>query len=163
MGADSIHQTKVIKMWQLNLPEYKFRIKIHNNKQLIFDSIRKKFVALTPEEYVRQHFIQFLIEQKNYPQSRLAIEKEININGLKKRCDAVVYNTEYTPIMIIEFKAPHIKLSQQTFDQAAIYNSKLNVNYLIISNGIEHFACWVDKVEQKYNFMADIPDYNSLI
>lgn len=163
MNAFSIRQTKVIKMWQLNLPEYKFRIKIQNNKQLIFDSIRKKFVTLTPEEYVRQHFMQYLIEQKNYPLSRLAIEKEININGLKKRCDAVVYNTEYAPTMIIEFKAPHIKLSQDTFDQAATYNSKLSVKYLIVSNGMEHFACWVDNEQSKYNFLAEIPDYNSLV
>ncbi len=162
MGCRCIRQTKVIKMWQLNLPEYKFRIKIHNNKQLIFDTIRKKFVALTPEEYVRQHFIRFLIEQRSYPESKIAIEKEININGLKKRCDAVIYNTTFTPIMIIEFKAPTIKLGQDTFDQAATYNSKLNVGYLIISNGMEHFACVVDNQQSKYQFLADIPYYNSL-
>lgn len=147
-------------MWQLNLPEYQFRIKIHNNKQLIFDSIRKKFVSLTPEEYVRQHFIRFLIEQRNYPESKIAIEKEININGLKKRCDAVIYNAAYTPLMIVEFKAPTVKLSQQTFDQAATYNTKLCVNYLLISNGLEHYACYVEA--SKYQFLADIPYYNNL-
>jgi len=150
-------------MWQLNLPEYIFRIKIQNNKEYIFDNQRKKFVLCTPEEWVRQHFIRFLIAEKNYPASFIAIEKQIEVNGLRKRCDAVVYNPKYEPLAIIELKAPQIQLSQATFDQAAVYNSKLKVDYLLISNGLDHFACKVDTLNSRYAFFENIPDYNSLL
>lgn len=150
-------------MWQLNLPKYKFRIKIQNNKQVIFDNLRKKFVTLTPEEWVRQHFIQFLLDEKNYPASFIAIEKQIKVNGLSKRCDAIVYNPNFEPIAIIELKAPQIQLTQKTFDQAAEYNSKLKVDYLLISNGLDHFACKVDTLNSRYQFFEQIPQYNSLL
>lgn len=154
--------TKVIKMWELNLPSYSFRIKIQNNKKVIFDNQRKRFVTLTPEEWVRQHFIRYIIEEKKYPASLIAIEKQIMVNGLKKRCDAVVYSAEMIPIMIIEFKAPTIEISQNTFDQAAVYNSKLNVKYLIISNGLSHFSCEIDTTNARYHFFENLPDYNSI-
>jgi len=150
-------------MWQLNLPEYKFRIKIRDNKEFIFDNLRKKFVALTPEEWVRQHFIRFLIDEKKYPASLIAIEKQIEVNGMRKRCDAVVYNQGFEPIAIIEFKAPQIILNQATFDQAAVYNSKLKVDFLLISNGLEHYACKVDTQNCRYQFFEQLPDYNSLL
>jgi len=150
-------------MLQLNLPEYKFRIKIQNEREYIFDNLRKKFVALTPEEWVRQNFIRFLIDEKKYPASYIAIEKQIELNGLLKRCDAVIYNPDFKPFAIIEFKAPQIKLNQATFDQAAVYNSKLKVDYLIISNGIEHFACKVDTQNSCYSFFEQIPNYSYLI
>lgn len=150
-------------MWQLNLPEYKFRIKIQNNKQYIFDNLRKKFVVLTPEEWVRQHFIRFLIDEKKYPATFIAIEKQIEVNGLRKRCDAIVYNPNFEPMVIIELKAPQIQLTQTTFDQAAVYNSKLKVDYLLISNGLEHFACKVDTEKSRYQFFEQIPEYNSFL
>lgn len=149
-------------MWQLNLPAYNFRIIKKNEKPFIFDDLRKKFVALTPEEWVRQHFIRFLIDVKHYPASLIAIEKQLVINGLKKRCDAVVYNRNAEPLMIIEFKATTVSIAQQTFDQAAVYNSKLKVDYFIISNGLKHYCCRLDKNVLQYNFLDDIPDFDFL-
>ena len=149
-------------MWQLNLPAYNFRIIKKNEKPFIFDDLRKKFVALTPEEWVRQHFIRFLINVKHYPASLIAIEKHLVINGLKKRCDAVVYSRNAEPLMIIEFKATTVSIAQQTFDQAAVYNSKLKVDYFIISNGLKHYCCRLDKNVLQYNFLDDIPDFDSL-
>ena len=149
-------------MWQLNLPAYNFRIIKKNEKPFIFDDLRKKFVALTPEEWVRQHFIRFLINVKHYPASLIAIEKQLVINGLKKRCDAVVYSRNAEPLMIIEFKATTVSIAQQTFDQAAVYNSKLKVDYFIISNGLKHCCCRLDKNVLQYNFLDDIPDFDCL-
>src|ERR1035437_5843021 len=123
-------------MLQLNLPQYSFRIKKQNEKLVIFDSQRKRYVSLTPEEWVRQNFIRFMIEEKGYPAAYLAIEKQLNLNGMKKRCDAILYDNEAKPIMIIEFKAPKVPITQATFDQVAVYNAKLKVDLLIISNGI---------------------------
>ena len=149
-------------MWQLNLPEYNFRIKKQDEKLQIFDSQRKRYVTLTPEEWVRQHFIRFIIEEKGYPAAHLAIEKQLNMNGMKKRCDAILYNSHAEPIMIIEFKAPNVPISQATFDQVAVYNSKLNVIFFIISNGIEHFCCRVNTKTARYEFFSEIPDYSLL-
>lgn len=146
-------------MLQLNLPQYNFRIKKENEKYFIFDSQRKRFVSLTPEEWVRQHFIRFLIETKNFPAAYLAVEKQLNINGMKKRCDAILYNENAAPVMIIEFKAPNVAISQQTFDQVAVYNAKLKVDYFIISNGIEHYCCKVNTENSSYEFFPEIPDF----
>ena len=150
-------------MLQLNLPEYNFRIKKQDEKLLIFDSQRKRYVSLTPEEWVRQHFIHFLIEEKGYPAAYLAIEKELRMNGMKKRCDAILYNEQALPILIIEFKAPNVRITQTTFDQVAVYNSKLNVDFFIISNGRQHFCCRVNKKTAEYEFFSEIPDYSVII
>ncbi len=150
-------------MLQLNLPEYNFNIKNVNKKNYIFDANRKKYVVLTPEEWVRQYYIRFLTEEKAYPSSLIAIEKQLSLNGMKKRCDAIVYNYNAEPVMIIEFKAPNIKITQHTFDQAAVYNSKLKVDFLMISNGLEHYCCKVDFENNKYSFFSEIPDFHKLI
>lgn len=150
-------------MWQLNLPVYNFRVKKQDNKSLIFDNQRKKYVALTPEEWVRQHFLRYIIEEKGYPAALLAVEKQLNVNGLKRRCDAILYNYDAEPIAIIEFKAPNIPISQETFDQAAVYNSRLRVSYFIISNGLTHYCCKVDFVNSKYSFFQEIPDFGYLV
>jgi type I site-specific restriction endonuclease len=150
-------------MFQLNLPEYNFRIKKQDEKVLIFDSQRKRYVSLTPEEWVRQHFIRFLIEVKGYPAAYLAVEKQLSLNGMKKRCDVVLYNDHAIPILIIELKAPTIPITQTTFDQVAVYNAKLKVDYFMISNGIEHYCCKVDIVNSRYEFFNEIPDYSKLI
>jgi len=150
-------------MWQLNLPLYNFRIKNQNDKQFIFDTQRRKFVSLTPEEWVRQHFIRFLIEEKKFPAARIAIEKQLNINGMKKRCDAIVYDEYAKPLVLIEFKAPEVPITQATFDQAVVYNLKLNVSFFIISNGLQHYACKIDLKEGKYLFFEEIPDFASII
>lgn len=150
-------------MLQLNLPKYNFRIKKQDEKLLIFDSQRKRYVALSPEEWVRQHFIRFLIEEKEYPAAYLAVEKQLNMNGMKKRCDAILYNNNAKPIMIIELKAPNVPISQATFDQVAVYNAKLKVNLLMISNGIEHYCCRVNTETARYEFFSGIPNYNLII
>lgn len=147
-------------MWQLNLPEYNFRIKKQEEKFLIFDSQRKRYVSLTPEEWVRQHFIRFLIEEKGFPAAYLAVEKQLNMNGMKKRCDAILYGKDGIPILIIELKAPNVPISQSTFDQVAVYNAKLKVDFFMISNGIEHFCCRVNTETARYDFFSEIPDYN---
>ena len=150
-------------MWQLNLPLYNFRIKNQNDKQFIFDAQRRKFVSLTPEEWGRQHFIRFLIEGKKFPAAWIAIEKQLNINGMKKRCDAIVYDEYAKPLVLIEFKAPEVPITQATFDQAVVYNLKLNVSFFIISNGLQHYACKIDLKEGKYLFFEEIPDFASII
>lgn len=150
-------------MDKLNLPEYQFNIKTENNKSLIFDEIRKQFVSLTPEEWVRQNFLKYLINEKHYPQSLIAVEKQIVLNGLLKRCDAVVYNKLAEPKVIVEFKAPQIKISEKVFEQISRYNFKLKVDFLIVSNGLQHFCCKVDYENFKTAFLKDIPTFNELI
>ena len=146
-------------MQPLNLPTYKFKIKSNENKYSIFDIVRKKYVFLTPEEWVRQHFIHFLIEEKKYPISLIAVEKKVTINNLTKRTDILIFNAEGSPNIIVECKAPSIKLNQETFDQIARYNLKLNANYLIVTNGLEHFFCIMDTKNEQYIFLEDIPNY----
>lgn len=150
-------------MLQLNLPQYSFRIKKQNEKLVIFDSQRKRYVVLTPEEWVRQNFIRFLIEEKGYPAAYLAIEKQLNMNGMKKRCDAILYNEHAQPFLIIELKAPNVAISQATFDQVAVYNAKLKVDFFIISNGIEHYCCKVNLETARYEFFPEIPDFNQIV
>jgi type I site-specific restriction endonuclease len=150
-------------MLQLNLPAYDFRVKKMSDKLVIFDSQRKRYVSLSPEEWVRQHFIRFLIEEKGYPGSRIAIEKQLEMNGMKKRCDAILYNDYAAPLLIIELKAPHIPISQATFDQVAVYNAKLNVNFFMISNGLEHYCCQVNSENNRYDYFQEIPTYQQLI
>ena len=147
-------------MQQLNLPLYNFRIKNQNNKVLIFDTQRKKYVTLTPEEWVRQNFIHFLITELHYPAAYIAVEKQLIINGLKKRCDAIIYNNMAQPIVIVEFKAPNITINQEVFDQAAVYNSKLNIDYFQ-SDTEDYFECFpnpsngVFRVNHMGNFKSE--------
>ncbi len=121
--------------------------------------MRKKYFVLTPEEWVRQHFVQFLIEEKKYPVSLIALEKQLTINNRKKRTDILIFNAVGEPDIIVECKAPQIKISQDTFDQIARYNLKLKANYLIVTNGLEHFFCKMDFENETYIFLKDIPDY----
>ena len=144
-------------MQQLNLPTYKFRIKSSENKFFIFDIIRKKYVMLTPEEWVRQHFILYLIEEKQYPISLIAVEKKITINKLTKRTDILIFNSDGKPDIIVECKAPSVKITQETFDQIARYNLKLNANYLVTTNGLKHFYCKMNVKNERYDFLEDIP------
>ncbi|MFT5257960.1 MAG: hypothetical protein ACI8VJ_001068 [Polaribacter sp.] len=146
-------------MQKLNLPNYKFRLKSSENKTLIFDNLRKKYMVLTPEEWVRQHFVQFLIEEKKYPASLIALEKQLTLNNRKKRTDILVFNKEGNHDIIVECKAPQIKITQATFDQIARYNLKLQANFLIVTNGLDHFYCKMDFENETYIFLKDIPDY----
>ncbi|MDP5061513.1 MAG: type I restriction enzyme HsdR N-terminal domain-containing protein [Maribacter sp.] len=147
-------------MQRLNFPSYTFRVKNSENRTLIFDEIRKKFVVLTPEEWVRQHVVQFLIQEKNYPISHINVEKQITLNGLKKRYDIVVFKPNGELNVLVECKAPEITISQMTFDQIAQYNFKLNATYLMVTNGLTHFYCQTDFVAEKYEFMQEIPDFS---
>ena len=146
-------------MQKLNFPEYKFRFKSNENKRLIFDVIRKKFLVLTPEEWVRQHVIQLLINEKNYPISHINVEKQLKLHNTTKRYDIVVYNSDGSIQLIVECKAPAIKISQDTFDQVARYNLVLNSGYLMVTNGLEHYFCRMDLENEKYVFLKDLPNY----
>jgi len=145
---------------KLNFPAYQFRLKNSENKVRIFDLIRKKFVDLQPEEWVRQHVLHFLIETKNYPKSLINVEKQLTINALKKRYDIVIYNSKGAIHLLVECKAPEIKIDQKTFDQIARYNLQLEASYLMVTNGLEHFFCKMNLDEEKYTFLKDIPDFS---
>lgn len=146
-------------MQQLNFPTYKFRFKNSENKLSIFDEIRKKFILLTPEEWVRQHCVMFLIQEKNYPKSLINVEKELLINGRKKRYDIVVFYPNGNINILIECKAPQVAITQKTFDQIAQYNLKLDADLLMVTNGINHYYCQMNFEERRYNFLTDVPDY----
>jgi hypothetical protein len=145
----------------LNFPKFTFRFKNSENKVSIFDEIRKKFIILQPEEWVRQHTVRFLMEHKNYPKSLINVEKELKLNGLSKRYDVVVFNPDGSLHLIVECKAPKIKINQSTFDQIARYNLELNATYLMVTNGINHYYCQMDFENEKYVFLKDIPKYES--
>lgn len=147
-------------MQKLNFPTYSFRFKSSENKISIFDTIRKKFVILQPEEWVRQHCIQYLIDIKGYPESLINIEKELTINTLKKRYDIVIFNSDGSIHLIVECKSPTIIVNQKTFDQIAQYNLVLNASYLMVTNGLNHYYCQMDFKNERYQFLHDIPSYN---
>lgn len=149
-------------MQQLNLPEYTFRIKTEDGKTMIFDAIRRKFVALTPEEWVRQNFIEYLKTEKNYPASLMAVEKQITINQMQRRFDLLVYSRTHQPSLIAEFKAPDVKITQEVFDQVVRYNMALKVAGIIVSNGLQHFACKMDYANNTYSYLREIPGYGEL-
>lgn len=145
---------------KLNFPEYKFNIKSSENNLYIFDVIRKKYMLLQPEEWVRQNCLMYLIHEKKYPISLINIEKQITINGLTKRYDIVIFNPNGKVNILIECKAPNIKIDQNTFDQIARYNLALDANYLMITNGLNHYFCTMNYTSKSYNFIQEIPDYN---
>ena len=147
---------------ELNLPTYSFRIQQQDEKKLIFDEIRKKFVALTPEEWVRQNFIMYLVEEKKYPVSLIAIETGLKLNRNHFRADMLLYHRTGKPLMVVEFKAPSVKIMQHTFDQITRYNMTFQVPYLIVSNGMDHYCCRIDLKEQSYSFLKEIPAFNQL-
>ncbi|AUC15580.1 restriction endonuclease subunit R [Tenacibaculum sp. SZ-18] len=146
-------------MEKLNLPSYPLKIKNSEKHYLIFDEIRKKYIVLTPEEWVRQHYIHFLLKEKKYPISLIAVEKQFTVNNLKKRSDILIFSSSGTPDIIVECKAPKVKITQDTFDQIARYNLKLNANYLVVTNGLEHYYCKLDAQNETYIFLPELPEY----
>ena len=146
-------------MVALNFPSYSFKIKSIENKSYIWDEIRKKNILLTPEEWVRQHTIQFLKQEKKYPAMWMSIEKQFTINGQHKRADIVIYDKSLHPFIIVECKRPEIKITQQTFDQIARYNLSLDAKYLMLTNGIQHFYCQMDFEKESYVFLEGLPEY----
>lgn len=148
-------------MQKLNFPTYTFRFKNSENKVAIFDEVRKKFVILTPEEWVRQNVVRFLLDEKKYPKSYVNVEKVIKINGLTKRYDVVVFQPNGQLFLLIECKAPEVAISQNTFDQIARYNMVLEAEYLMVTNGLNHYFCQMDFENEKYLFLKALPEFKS--
>lgn len=146
----------------LNLPNYPFKITKKDNIYFIFDEIRKKHLVLTPEEWVRQHFIKHLIQDKNFPATLLQVEGGLSLNQTRKRSDILVYNNLGEKIMLIECKAPNIKLNQATFDQAARYNSVYKAPWLVTTNGLNHYYAKIDHTNKKFLFVAELPNFKDL-
>lgn len=149
-------------MTVLNLPSFDYKIKKEKDRLFIFDIIRKRYIALTPEEWVRQHFVAYLISHKGYPLGLIGNEISLRLNGQNRRCDTVIYDVYGSPLMIIEYKAPHITLDQEVFDQVICYNIVLKVKYLVVSNGINHYCCAMDYNNMCPHFLKEIPNYNEL-
>ena len=149
---------KYKQMLPLNLPNFDIKVKKSADQSLVWDETRRKYVALTPEEWVRQHFVHFLISEKGYRQELIANEVSIKLNGTAKRCDTVIYDRLLTPLMIVEYKAPSITITPKVFDQIVRYNRVLHVQYLIVSNGLRHFCCQIDYKTLSYRFLKEIPD-----
>tara|TARA_R110001583_G_scaffold26159_2_gene94438 strand:+ start:741 stop:1187 length:447 start_codon:yes stop_codon:yes gene_type:complete len=147
-------------MQRLNFPHYDFRFKNSENNIYIFDAIRKKFVVLQPEEWVRQNVVQYLITEKKYPKSLINVEKQIIVNKIKKRYDVVVFDSIGNIVLLVECKAPQIPITQKTFDQIARYNMNLNATYLMVTNGLDHIYCKMDYAQEKYTFLKHIPDFS---
>jgi len=149
-------------MLALNLPTFEVKMNDEGAKKMIFDVIRRKYVALTPEEWVRQHFVHYLIDQLGYPKELLANEVEVTLNGTSKRCDTVLYDRDLKARMIVEYKATDIPITQKVFNQIMRYNMVLKVDYLIVSNGIEHYCCKMDYDQNSYTFLPQIPRFEEL-
>ncbi|WP_291529321.1 type I restriction enzyme HsdR N-terminal domain-containing protein [Bacteroides sp. UBA939] len=149
-------------MLSLNLPTFDAKVVSREGKPVIFDVIRRRYVALTPEEWVRQHFVHFLLGHKGYPQALMANEVQVQLNNTQKRCDTVLYRRDLTARMIMEYKAPDVKITQTVFDQITRYNMVLKVDYLIVSNGMQHYCCRMDYKNNRYIFLEDIPAYQEL-
>ena len=158
------YDSKIIDtLTPLNLPQYNINVRTSSDGiHQIYDRLRCKFVALTPEEWVRQHFIAFLIDHKGYPLGLMANEVSLSLNGTSRRCDTVVYNNLAQPMVLIEYKASSVKISQKTFDQIVRYNMVFNAPFLIVSNGLEHYCCHIDLKNHSYKFLHDIPTYQNL-
>ena len=150
-------------MFPLNLPSIEANIKQDGGKKLIFDPLRKRYVSLTPEEWVRQHFVMFLINYKNYPSALIANETSISLNGMSRRCDSVVFRSSLEPLVIVEYKAPHVTITKKTFMQAHCYNQVLRVPYIIITNGLTHYCYHIDYTAMSMKFLNDIPFYKDLL
>ena len=149
-------------MQELNLPRYEISVKRNGERLTIFDFLRRRHVALTPEEWVRQHFVHFLVEHKGYPKGLLANEVELSVGEKNLRCDSILYDPSLKPRMIVEYKAPSVVVTQKVFQQIATYNLLLHFDYLVVSNGLTHYCVKMDYDNQKYLFLDDIPDYKNL-
>lgn len=147
---------------ELNLPSFDIRLQRDDEGVKIFDRLRKKFIILTPEEWVRQHFVNYLINHKGFHESLMANEIGITLNGTRRRCDTVVFDKHGSPMVIVEYKASSIVISQSTFDQIVRYNMVLHARYLIVSNGMNHYCCRIDYDNMSYDFLKEVPDYADL-
>ena len=146
----------------LNLPQYSFRTRDKAGKKQIFDNFRRRWVALNPEEWVRQNFVRYLAEEKHFPASLVAIERSLRINQRDFRTDVVLFSKSGNPLVVVECKAPEVRISQQVFDQIARYNLDLRVSYLVVTNGMMHYCCKFDQEQLSYTFLPEIPDYKDI-
>ena len=147
---------------EINLPPYDIKLREKDGHRQIFDFLRRRYVTLTPEEWVRQHFTHWLVEHKGYPKGLLGNEIALKCGDKTLRCDSILYNKDAQPQMIIEYKAPTVPLTQRVFNQISVYNLLLHVDYLVVSNGLQHYCCRMDYERQTFAFMQDIPDYDAL-
>ncbi len=151
-------------MQRLNLPECALRLRRESDGGVsVYDPLRRKYVALTPEEWVRQHFVGYLINDRHFPQGYINNEISLVQNGIKRRCDTLVTNRTGHPLMIVEYKASSVAITQKVFDQIVRYNSVLHASYLVVSNGIVHICCKLNYADNSYEFLSEIPDFRSLI
>ncbi len=146
-------------MQTLTFPAFDYRIKKQNGMAMIFDIIRKKYVALTPEEWVRQHLVHYLVEEKRYPRTLIAVEKEIHLYGLKRRFDVVCYDRQSEPYLIVECKAPAVALSQAVFDQVFRYNLVMAAPYVAITNGVTHYCGRLNE-NRTFSFLPGFPSFS---
>jgi len=147
----------------LNLPTYEFRTTERNGKRMIYDPLRDRYVRLTPEEWVRQHFVQYLIQELDVPAGLMAIEASFQYQDQPRRADAIVHDRQGTPLLLVECKAPRVSIDQDAFDQGARYNIVLEAPYLVVTNGQTHYACAIDFENQTYSFLDDLPPYSQLL
>lgn len=146
-------------MISLNLPSFDIKIRREGNRAVVLDPLRRRWVALTPEEWVRQHFVNLLVSEKHYPATLVANEVQLPVGEKVMRADTVVYDRTLRPRMIVEYKAPTVAITQKVFDQISVYNLLLRVDYLAVSNGRQHYVCRMDYDNEKYSFLEDLPDY----
>ena len=150
-------------MIPINLPPYPIKTTTKDGRRMIFDFLRRRYVALTPEEWVRQHFVHYLTDHLGYPAALIGNEVTVNVGGVARRCDTVIYNKQGgTPRVIVEYKAPEIKITQQVFTQINAYNSVLRADYLFVSNGLTHLCCKIDYEKGTYDFLPEVPHYEAL-
>ena len=146
-------------MISLNLPSFDIKIRREGNRAVVLDPLRRRWVALTPEEWVRQHFVNLLVSEKHYPATLVANEVQLSVGEKVMRADTVVYDRTLRPRMIVEYKAPTVAITQKVFDQISVYNLLLRVDYLAVSNGRQHYVCRMDYDNEKYSFLEGLPDY----
>jgi hypothetical protein len=146
----------------LHFPQYPFKLRGNAGSEEVWDEVRRKWVVCTPEEWVRQHLLRYLMEEKGYPKGLLSVEKGLKVNGLSRRTDVAVYSRQQEPLLLAECKAPEVTLSQATFDQVSRYNLTLRVPYLLITNGLQHYCCKINLEEGSYSFLKEIPRYEEL-
>ena len=150
-------------MIALNLPSYPYRLRRKADGNIaIWDAMRRRYVVLTPEEWVRQHFVAFLVSHRGYPAGRIGNEISLSLNGMPRRCDTIVYDAQGLPLVLIEYKAPHVAITQDTFDQIVRYNSQFCVPYIVVSNGLTHYCCHIDYTSRTHTFLPDVPMYDEL-
>ena len=148
-----------MNMPQLNLPNVALKTKLVEGTTQVFDAVRKKYLVLTPEEWVRQHFIHYLNKEKNYPLGLMGVEQMVKYNGMQTRADIVLYTADGKPNVIVECKAPNVKITQDAFNQIAKYNFKLKVEFLVVTNGMQHFCCKMDYENNKITFLEEVPAF----